>query len=171
MKRKSFAERIMLSLPFSQKIPSRKTSENPKRKKKTKSSWIRMWNGSVTFSHRGESLKARKLKFYSKAFREERAGEEISDWFMSFQKTFDLIFFYLNHKMLFSLILLAFSPLTWFTGALGITCGYKFKTSCFVFVLTYWYVFLLDKSSWNNHSYLYGLMGFIFLFTDAHNFW
>jgi hypothetical protein len=61
--------------------------------------------------------------------------------------------------------------LTLFIGALGITLGYKFKTSAFVFVLTYWYIFLLDKSSWNNHSYLYGLIAFIFLFTNAHSSW
>ncbi|KAL7047289.1 hypothetical protein ACKWTF_002860 [Chironomus riparius] len=55
-------------------------------------------------------------------------------------------------------------------GALGITLGYKFKSSCLVFVITYWYLFLLDKSSWNNHSYLYGLVAFLFLFTNAHHF-
>ncbi|KAJ6640786.1 Vitamin K-dependent gamma-carboxylase [Pseudolycoriella hygida] len=40
-------------------------------------------------------------------------------------------------------------------GALGITFGYKFRLSAPVFVATYWYIFLLDKSVWNNHSYLY----------------
>ncbi|CRK95801.1 CLUMA_CG009257, isoform A [Clunio marinus] len=59
---------------------------------------------------------------------------------------------------------------TMWLGALGITLGYKFKASCLAFVLTYWYIFLLDKSSWNNHSYLYGLIAFIFLFTDAHHY-
>ncbi|KAG5678096.1 hypothetical protein PVAND_007798 [Polypedilum vanderplanki] len=55
-------------------------------------------------------------------------------------------------------------------GCIGIILGYKFKSSCLAFVITYWYIFLLDKSSWNNHSYLYGLVAFIFLFTDAHHF-
>lgn len=39
-----------------------------------------------------------------------------------------------------------------------------------MFVLPYWYIFLLDKSSWNNHSYLYGLIGLIFLFSNAHHY-
>ncbi|PKK17277.1 gamma-glutamyl carboxylase, partial [Columba livia] len=33
------------------------------------------------------------------------------------------------------------------------------RLSCVAFLGPYWYVLLLDKSSWNNHSYLYGLMG------------
>ncbi|XP_062549969.1 vitamin K-dependent gamma-carboxylase [Armigeres subalbatus] len=53
-------------------------------------------------------------------------------------------------------------------GALGIMLGYRFRFSALLFVTSYWYVFLLDKSAWNNHSYLYGLLGTIFLFTDAH---
>ncbi|XP_055629743.1 vitamin K-dependent gamma-carboxylase isoform X2 [Toxorhynchites rutilus septentrionalis] len=52
-------------------------------------------------------------------------------------------------------------------GSLGITLGYRYRVSTMMFVTTYWYVFLLDKSAWNNHSYLYGLLGIIFLFTDA----
>ncbi|XP_055532177.1 vitamin K-dependent gamma-carboxylase [Wyeomyia smithii] len=57
----------------------------------------------------------------------------------------------------------------WF-GALGITLGYRFRLTASMFVASYWYVFLLDKSAWNNHSYLYGLLGTLFLFTDAHRF-
>ncbi|XP_055604178.1 vitamin K-dependent gamma-carboxylase [Uranotaenia lowii] len=57
--------------------------------------------------------------------------------------------------------------LSMWLGALGITLGYRFRYSCALFVGTYWYVFLLDKSSWNNHSYLYGLLGTLFLFTNA----
>ncbi|KAL1395754.1 hypothetical protein pipiens_011011 [Culex pipiens pipiens] len=55
-------------------------------------------------------------------------------------------------------------------GALGITLGYRFRLTCLMFVTSYWYVFVLDKSSWNNHSYLYGLLGTLFLFTDANKF-
>ncbi|GAB0092614.1 Vitamin K-dependent gamma-carboxylase [Sergentomyia squamirostris] len=55
-------------------------------------------------------------------------------------------------------------------GALGIFLGYKFRISCLMFVLPYWYIFLLDKSSWNNHSYLYGLIGTLFFFTSANKF-
>ncbi|XP_049299327.1 vitamin K-dependent gamma-carboxylase [Anopheles funestus] len=56
-------------------------------------------------------------------------------------------------------------------GALGIMLGYRFRTSAAIFTGTYWYIFLLDKSAWNNHSYLYGLLGTIFLFTDANRCW
>uniref|UniRef100_A0A182K1A0 Uncharacterized protein n=1 Tax=Anopheles christyi TaxID=43041 RepID=A0A182K1A0_9DIPT len=56
-------------------------------------------------------------------------------------------------------------------GAAGILLGYRFRLSAALFTGTYWYVFLLDKSAWNNHSYLYGLLGSIFLFTDAHRCW
>uniref|UniRef100_A0A182IV97 HTTM-like domain-containing protein n=1 Tax=Anopheles atroparvus TaxID=41427 RepID=A0A182IV97_ANOAO len=56
-------------------------------------------------------------------------------------------------------------------GAAGIMLGYRFRASATVFIGTYWYVFLLDKSAWNNHSYLYGLLGTILLFTDAHRCW
>lgn len=55
-------------------------------------------------------------------------------------------------------------------GALGIMLGYRFRLTSLMFVASYWYVFLLDKSAWNNHSYLYGLLGTVFLFTDAHKF-
>lgn len=56
-------------------------------------------------------------------------------------------------------------------GAIGITLGYQFKKFCLLFVVTYWYVFLLDKTVWNNHSYLYGLCGIIFLATSSDNYW
>ncbi|XP_053673095.1 vitamin K-dependent gamma-carboxylase [Anopheles nili] len=56
-------------------------------------------------------------------------------------------------------------------GAAGIMLGFHFRTSAAIFAGTYWYVFLLDKSVWNNHSYLYGLLGTILLFTDAHRCW
>ncbi|XP_065507672.1 vitamin K-dependent gamma-carboxylase isoform X2 [Caloenas nicobarica] len=58
-------------------------------------------------------------------------------------------------------------PLDWmyllyavmFLGALGIMAGCWYRLSCAAFLGPYWYVLLLDKSSWNNHSYLYGLLG------------
>lgn len=56
-------------------------------------------------------------------------------------------------------------------GALGITFGYKYRTSCLMFAIPYWYIFLLDKSVWNNHSYLYGLLGLLFTVTNAQRYW
>lgn len=49
--------------------------------------------------------------------------------------------------------------------------GLCYRISCVLFLLPYWYVFLLDKTSWNNHSYLYGLLAFQLTFVDAHHYW
>ncbi|KAM9609654.1 vitamin K-dependent gamma-carboxylase isoform 3-T3 [Morphnus guianensis] len=59
-------------------------------------------------------------------------------------------------------------PLDWmyllytvmFLGALGIMAGCCYRLSCVAFLGPYWYLLLLDKTSWNNHSYLYGLLAF-----------
>ncbi|XP_074419616.1 vitamin K-dependent gamma-carboxylase isoform X1 [Larus michahellis] len=59
-------------------------------------------------------------------------------------------------------------PLDWmyllytvmFLGALGIMLGCCYRLSCAAFLGPYWYLLLLDKTSWNNHSYLYGLLAF-----------
>uniref|UniRef100_A0A8K9XJI9 HTTM-like domain-containing protein n=1 Tax=Oncorhynchus mykiss TaxID=8022 RepID=A0A8K9XJI9_ONCMY len=47
-----------------------------------------------------------------------------------------------------------------FMGAVGIMLGCFYHFSCLMFISTYWYIFFLDKTAWNNHSYLYGLIGF-----------
>ncbi|XP_028618080.1 vitamin K-dependent gamma-carboxylase [Grammomys surdaster] len=70
-------------------------------------------------------------------------------------------------------------PLDWmylvytimFLGALGMMLGLCYRLSCVLFLLPYWYVFLLDKTSWNNHSYLYGLLAFQLTFMDANHYW
>ena len=70
-------------------------------------------------------------------------------------------------------------PLEWmymhylamFACAVGIMLGFLYRLSCMGFILTYWYVFLLEKSYWNNHSYLYGLTGVMLFMTDAHHYW
>ncbi|XP_049640871.1 vitamin K-dependent gamma-carboxylase isoform X2 [Suncus etruscus] len=69
-------------------------------------------------------------------------------------------------------------PLDWmylvytimFLGALGVMLGLCYRLSCVLFLLPYWYVFLLDKTSWNNHSYLYGLLAFQLTFLDANRY-
>uniref|UniRef100_A0A8C3A5R9 Vitamin K-dependent gamma-carboxylase n=1 Tax=Cyclopterus lumpus TaxID=8103 RepID=A0A8C3A5R9_CYCLU len=58
-----------------------------------------------------------------------------------------------------------------FFGALGIMLGCFYRLSCLMFISTYWYIFLLDKTAWNNHSYLYGLIGFQLTFMDANRYW
>ncbi|XP_060642951.2 vitamin K-dependent gamma-carboxylase [Anolis sagrei] len=94
---------------------------------------------------------------------------------------------YLDHKYLDGLPVCRFPlfnfleplPLDWMylvytvmlLGALGIMLGCFYRISCLLFLLPYWYVFLLDKTTWNNHSYLYGLLGFQFLFINANRYW
>ncbi|XP_046901014.1 vitamin K-dependent gamma-carboxylase [Hypomesus transpacificus] len=70
-------------------------------------------------------------------------------------------------------------PLDWmylvymvmFLGAVGIMLGCFYRLSCLMFISTYWYIFFLDKTAWNNHSYLYGLIGFQLTFMDANRYW
>lgn len=53
-------------------------------------------------------------------------------------------------------------------SALGIALGFFYRASAILFFLTYTYVFLLDKTQYNNHYYLISLLGFLLIFTDAH---
>ncbi|AWP15190.1 putative vitamin K-dependent gamma-carboxylase [Scophthalmus maximus] len=70
-------------------------------------------------------------------------------------------------------------PLDWmylvyvvmFLGALGIMLGFFYRLSCLMFISTYWYIFFLDKTTWNNHSYLYGLIGFQLMLMDGNRYW
>ncbi|CAH2107001.1 unnamed protein product [Euphydryas editha] len=56
-------------------------------------------------------------------------------------------------------------------GALGITLGYKYRLSASVFTLSYWYLFLIEKSYWNNHSYLFGVVALLLATTEANCYW
>lgn len=58
-----------------------------------------------------------------------------------------------------------------FLGAVGIMLGCFYRLACLMFISTYWYVFFLDKTTWNNHSYLYGLIGFQLMLVDANRYW
>ncbi|KAG7208609.1 hypothetical protein KM043_014817 [Ampulex compressa] len=55
-------------------------------------------------------------------------------------------------------------------GAFGVMLGFHFKTACACFVVPYWYIFLLDKSYWNNHTYLYGIVASLFWCMDANKY-
>ncbi|XP_053542679.1 vitamin K-dependent gamma-carboxylase isoform X1 [Ictalurus punctatus] len=61
--------------------------------------------------------------------------------------------------------------LVMFFGAVGIMLGCFYRLSCLMFISTYWYIFFLDKTAWNNHSYLYGLIGFQLTLMDANRYW
>lgn len=56
-------------------------------------------------------------------------------------------------------------------GEIGLVLGLFYRMSCLLYVVCYWYLFLLDKTRWNNHSYLFGLFGLMFLITDANRYW
>ncbi|KAI4498557.1 hypothetical protein M0802_006263 [Mischocyttarus mexicanus] len=55
-------------------------------------------------------------------------------------------------------------------GAFGIMLGLQFKLSCACYVIPYWYIFLLDKSYWNNHTYLYGIVAILYWCTEANKY-
>lgn len=56
-------------------------------------------------------------------------------------------------------------------AAIGIMFGLKFRISCAIYVGCYWYLFFLDKTTWNNHSYLFGILAFLFAISDANRYW
>jgi vitamin K-dependent gamma-carboxylase len=51
--------------------------------------------------------------------------------------------------------------------ALGIALGFYYRLSAFLFFLSYTYVFLLDKTPYNNHYYLIILLSFLLCLVDA----
>ncbi|KZC12277.1 Vitamin K-dependent gamma-carboxylase [Dufourea novaeangliae] len=55
-------------------------------------------------------------------------------------------------------------------SAFGIMLGWRFKLACSCFVAAYWYIFLLDKTYWNNHTYLYGIVGTLLWGTEANKY-
>lgn len=68
-------------------------------------------------------------------------------------------------------------PLPWmcmlylaiWTGAVGMMLGLHFRSSCLLFAAPYWFLLLLDKSRWNNHSYLFGIVALLFSRSSAHH--
>ncbi|GAB1607264.1 vitamin K-dependent gamma-carboxylase-like isoform X1 [Argonauta hians] len=55
--------------------------------------------------------------------------------------------------------------------ALFMMIGFCFRLSTCLFTAIYWYLFFLDKTKWNNHSYLYGLHSIMFMVSDANRYW
>lgn len=51
--------------------------------------------------------------------------------------------------------------------ALGVTVGFFYRASAILFCLTYTYVFLIDKTDYNNHYYLIILVSFLLILVDA----
>ncbi|XP_060517290.1 vitamin K-dependent gamma-carboxylase isoform X2 [Cylas formicarius] len=55
-------------------------------------------------------------------------------------------------------------------GAVGVMLGLAFRISVLLFGISYWYLFLLDKSFWNNHSYLFGVVTILLMGSSANHF-
>jgi hypothetical protein len=49
----------------------------------------------------------------------------------------------------------------------NIFIGFFYRISTLVFSFCYWYLFLLDKRRWNNHTYLFATLSSIFVILDA----
>ncbi|KAK2189601.1 hypothetical protein NP493_101g02046 [Ridgeia piscesae] len=56
------------------------------------------------------------------------------------------------------------------TGACGVMLGLFYRAACLLFAVCGWYIFLLDKTRWNNHSYLYGLCSMLFFLFDGNHY-
>jgi hypothetical protein len=52
--------------------------------------------------------------------------------------------------------------------SINITVGFMYRLSMIVFSGCFWYLFLLDKRTWNNHTYLFATLSSVFIFLDAH---
>nr|XP_039273169.1 vitamin K-dependent gamma-carboxylase-like [Styela clava] len=57
-----------------------------------------------------------------------------------------------------------------FLNAFFIMIGFLYRINIISFTVIYWYFFILDKSTWNNHSYLYGLIALLLSVSNAENF-
>jgi len=99
---------------------------------------------------------------------EERGGGQLD---VRFQDPLHCHFPLFNGMRALAYPLMGCVYLCMWLGALGIMLGYRFRTSCLAFLVPYWYIFLLDKPTWNNHSYLFGLVGILLLFTQAESYW
>lgn len=53
-------------------------------------------------------------------------------------------------------------------SALCMALGFYYRLSCLVFTVCYAYSNMLEKARYNNHFYLYTLIGFLFFITDSH---
>ncbi|XP_070545300.1 vitamin K-dependent gamma-carboxylase-like isoform X2 [Ptychodera flava] len=61
--------------------------------------------------------------------------------------------------------------LVMFLGGFGMLLGLFYRVSAAMFIVVYWYIFLLDKTAWNNHSYMFGLVALQMLVCDGHHYW
>ncbi|KAG7299861.1 hypothetical protein JYU34_016881 [Plutella xylostella] len=56
-------------------------------------------------------------------------------------------------------------------GAAGLMLGWRFRRCSIMFAACYWYLLLVEKSYWNNHSYLFGLVALLLVGSNANCYW
>lgn len=49
--------------------------------------------------------------------------------------------------------------------------GFCTKFFNFIFMCGYWYLFILNKDTWNNHSYLFGLFSIMLMNANSNHYW
>lgn len=57
------------------------------------------------------------------------------------------------------------------TGLAGIITGLHYRLAAWTYALAYWYMLLLERSRWNNHSYLFGLLALMLATNHSHRKW
>lgn len=56
-------------------------------------------------------------------------------------------------------------------GVTGIILGWQYRFCALLYSTTFWYLLALDKSRWNNHSYLFALLSLLMATNDGHAKW
>lgn len=69
-----------------------------------------------------------------------------------------------SHSVIMAMVTLAL------ISSLVIATGWKLRVFCWVYILSFGYLFLLDQTFYNNHYYLWLLMAFLLSFTQAGNY-
>ena len=54
-----------------------------------------------------------------------------------------------------------------FVSLLGIIVGFYYRLFTLLYATGFWYLLIIDKSRWNNHSYLFGILALQSVFNDA----
>ncbi|EDV21673.1 uncharacterized protein TRIADDRAFT_30165 [Trichoplax adhaerens] len=61
--------------------------------------------------------------------------------------------------------------LSMIAAAIGICIGFYYRIASIWLALGHWYLILIDKTAWNNHTYLFGLFTIFFSVTNANRWW
>lgn len=56
-------------------------------------------------------------------------------------------------------------------AAVGISIGFYYHIASIWLAIGYWYIIFLDHTTWNNHTYLFGLFAIFFCVCKANRWW